>query len=97
MPIQISGHNFETTPTLKDFIEKKFSRVKKHFDHITSFHVFLSVDKLSQKAEVTIHIPGHEIYASAESEDMYKTIDFLVDKVVRQLEKYKGKFDKNHG
>ena len=89
--IQLSGHGVEITPILNDFINKKISRVRKHFNNITSIHAFLSVDKLSQKAEMTLHIPGHEFYASAESEDMYKTIDLLTGKIIRQIEKYKGK------
>jgi putative sigma-54 modulation protein len=95
LPIQISGHGVEITPTLHDFINKKFGRITKHSDHITNIHIFLNISKHTQKAEATIHIPGHEIYASAESEDMYKTIDLLLDKVIRQLDKYKEK-NKNH-
>lgn len=90
-PIQISGHKVEITPTLHDFINKKFGRIAKHSDHITTIHIFLSVSKRAQAAEATIHIPGHEVYAKAESEDMYKTIDLLLAKVVRQLDKYKEK------
>lgn len=91
LPIQFSGHGFEVTPTLQDFIQKKFSRIQKHSVNITKIHLFFSVDKLIQAAEATIHIPGHEIYAKAESEDMYKTIDLLIDKVIRQLDKCKRK------
>lgn len=96
LPIQISGHGVEITPTIHDFIHKKFSRVQKHFEQITSSHIFLMVNKLEQVAEAKLHIPGHEIYARAKSEDMYKTIDLLVDKLIRQLDKHKGKYDKNH-
>jgi putative sigma-54 modulation protein len=95
VPIQVSGHEVEITPTLHDFINKKFDRVGKHSHHITTIHIFLSISKLVQKAEATLHIPGHQIFANAESEDMYKTIDLLVAKVIRQLDKYKEKL-KNH-
>jgi len=93
-PIQISGHGIEITPTLHDFIHKKFSHLQKHFDRITSIHVFLNINKLSQEAEATVHIPGYEASARAESEDMYKTIDLLIAKLLRQLDKHKGKVDK---
>ena len=88
-PIQISGHGIEITPTLREFIDKKFDRLKKHANHITSIHIFFNVTKLTQAAEATIHIPGHEISAKAESDDMYKTIDILVDKIIHQLDKHK--------
>ena len=89
--IQFSGHGVGITQGLHDFTTEKFERVQKHAHGITSLHVFFSVNKLSQEAETTIHIPGHEVYAKAESEDMYKTIDLLIDKVIRQLDKHKEK------
>jgi len=96
LPIQFSGHDVEITQVLHDFANKKFARLQKHSDHITSIHVFLGINKLMQTAEATVHVPGFEVYASAESEDMYKTIDLLIDKLVRQLDKHKGKGDKKH-
>ncbi|MCK4608595.1 MAG: ribosome-associated translation inhibitor RaiA [Gammaproteobacteria bacterium] len=89
--IQYTGHNLDVTPTLRDFIASKFKKLNRHANTITSTHVILSVDKLRQIAEAKLHIPGAEIYAQSESEDMYKTIDLLVDKVVRQLKKHKDK------
>lgn len=94
LPIQFSGHGIEITQTLRDFANKKLNRLQKHSHSITSTHVFFNVNKILQAAEATVHVPGLEIYASAESEDMYKTIDLLVDKLVRQLDRYKGKSDK---
>ena len=91
LPIQLSGHGLEITPTLRDFTNKKFTRLQKHAHSITSIHVIFDVNKLLQAAEATVHVPGLEIYASAESEDLYKTIDLLIDKLVRQLDRYKGK------
>jgi putative sigma-54 modulation protein len=91
LPITFSGHGYEITQTLRDFVAKKFQKLQKHSDNITSIHVFFNINKLLQIAEATVHIPSVEIYASAESEDMYKTIDLLVDKLIRQLEKHKQK------
>ena len=96
LPIQFSGHGVGITQTLHDFATKKFERLQKHSDHITSIHVFFNVNKLLQVAEATVHVPGFEVYASAESEDMYKTIDLLIDKLIRQIDKHKGKSDKGH-
>lgn len=89
--IQFSGHGDGVTQELHDFTTEKFERIQKHAHKATSIHVFFNVNKLSQEAEATIHIPGHEVYASAESEDMYKTINLLVDKVMHQLDKHKEK------
>jgi putative sigma-54 modulation protein len=89
--IQFTGHNIEITSPIRDYVSKKFKKFKRHVDSITSIHVILNVDKLRQIAEAKLHIPGAEIYAQTESDDMYKAIDILVDKLVRQLEKRKGK------
>jgi putative sigma-54 modulation protein len=91
--IQFTGHNINITPTLREFTHTKFKRLERYADRITSIHIVFDVDKIRQTAEAKIHLPGNEIYASAESEDMYKTIDALVDKLARQLGKYKGKGD----
>ncbi|MBN2690093.1 MAG: ribosome-associated translation inhibitor RaiA [Gammaproteobacteria bacterium] len=90
--IQFTGQNIEITPILRDFISNKFKKLKRYAEDITSTHVILNVDSPARQiAEAKLHVPGSEIYAKAESEDMYKTIDVLVDKLVRQLSKHKGK------
>ena len=89
--IQFTGHKVELTAPLRDYISKKFKRLQRHADTITSIHVILNIDKARQIAEAKLHIPSAEIYAGAESEDMYKTIDALIDKLVRQLKKHKNK------
>jgi putative sigma-54 modulation protein len=89
LPIIFSGHSGEVTQTLRDFVTKKFQRLQKHADNITSIHVFFNINKLLQIAEATVHIPGFELFASAESEDMYKAVDLLVDKLIRQIDKHK--------
>lgn len=91
LPIQFTGHKVELTAALKDYTEDKFKRIDRHAHDVTSIHVTFVVDKLSQIAEAKIAVTGTEIYAKAESDDMYKTIDLLIDKLVRQLDKHKGK------
>lgn len=89
--IHFSGHGVEITQTLNDFITEKFARLTKHAQQIVSIHVTLKVEKLSQIAEAHLHIPGHDVFAEADSEDMYKTVDLLIDKLVRQLDKIRTK------
>lgn len=94
--LQITGHGLEITPTLREFIDDKFERLVRHAEKITSIHVVLNVNKTRQAAEVRLHIPRAEVFAEAESEDMYKTIDLVLDKIIRQLEKHREKHEKNH-
>ncbi|MBA6412996.1 ribosome-associated translation inhibitor RaiA [Parahaliea sp. F7430] len=91
MQINVSGHHVDVTPPMRDFVDKKFERLQRHYDQITNTEVTLTVDKLIQKAEATIFIAGGEIFAAAESDDMYAAIDALTSKLDRQLIKHKEK------
>jgi putative sigma-54 modulation protein len=96
MNLTISGHHLEVTPALRDYVTAKLERIGRHFDRMIDVKVFMSVDKLIQKAEISIHVPGREIFAEASNEDLYAAIDMLVDKVDRQVIKYKSK-QRDHG
>lgn len=91
MQINISGHHVEVTDSLKAYVSEKVEKLERHFDVITRADVTLTVEKLRQKAEGNVHISGHDLHASAESEDMYAAIDSLSDKLDRQLLKHKEK------
>ena len=91
MQLTITGHHLEITSALKAYVESKLERLQRHFDQITTTHVILTVEKMAQRAEATIHIAGGDLFAQAESEDMYAAIDALADKLDRQLIKHKQK------
>jgi putative sigma-54 modulation protein len=91
MQLNISGHHVDVTDPLREYIESKFERLQRHHSHITSSEVTLIVEKQIQKAEANVHISGADIFAAAESEDMYAAIDALADKLDRQLIKHKEK------
>jgi putative sigma-54 modulation protein len=95
MNINITGHHVEVTPALRDYVTGKVDRVIRHFDQVTSVHVVLSVEKLRQKAEITLHVKGKDIYADADDTDLYAAIDALADKLDRQVLKHKEK-SSNH-
>lgn len=94
--INFTGHHIEITPALRDFTSSKFHKLLRHTDKITSIHVTFTVEKLNQIAEATLHVPGDEIYASSKSEDMYSSIDKLIEKLNKQLTKYKEKMTERH-
>lgn len=91
MNLSISGHHLEVTPALRDYVTSKLERIRRHFDQVIDVNVLLSVDKLRQKAEVTLHVRGKELFAEASDEDLYAAIDALIDKLDRQVLKYKDK------
>lgn len=91
MQLSISGHHVELTESINTYVEQKFEKLDRHSDQITHVHVVLNVEKLHHLAEATAHVTGAELFANADSEDMYTAIDQLVDKLDRQLIKHKEK------
>ncbi|MDQ5877413.1 MAG: putative sigma-54 modulation protein [Pseudomonadota bacterium] len=96
MNLQISGHHLEVTPAIREYVTAKLERVTRHFDHVIDVNVILTVEKLKQKAEVTLHVPGKDIFVEADDGDLYAAIDNLVDKLDRQVQKYKQKLQDHH-
>jgi len=96
MQINLTGHHIEVTPALRSYVESKFERVERHCNNVSEVHVVLGIEKLRRKAEATIYVAGGNLFADAEHDDMYAAIDALIDKVDRQLLKYKGKLSQHH-
>ena len=88
MQMTISGHHLEVTDPIREYVTTKLSKLERQ---ITSTSVILTVDKLQQKAEATVHVSGGELFAIAEHTDLYAAIDALTDKLDRQLIKHKEK------
>ncbi|MDD4913863.1 MAG: ribosome-associated translation inhibitor RaiA [Methylococcales bacterium] len=95
MQISITGHHVEVTDSLKAHVEEKIGKLKRHFDNVVDVHVILTVEKLEQKAEATVQISGAKLFADDVQEDMYVAIDNMVDKLDRQIVKFKEK-NQNH-
>ncbi len=91
MNLNITGNHLEVTPAIHDYVTGKLDRVVRHFDHVTAVHVVLSVEKLRQKAEVTVHVRGKNIFVESTDENLYAAIDALTDKLDRQVLKHKEK------
>ncbi|NMG05210.1 ribosome hibernation-promoting factor, HPF/YfiA family, partial [Azoarcus taiwanensis] len=89
MNLNITGHHVEVTDAIRDYVTSKLDRVIRHFDNVTSINVILSVEKLKQKAEVTLHVRGKDIFVESDDADMYAAIDSMTDKLDRQVIKYK--------
>ena len=96
MRINVTGHHVDITDPLRNYVSEKFERLERHFDHVTDVHVVLSVEKLRQTAEATMHISGGKLFADSTEEDMYAAIDGLTDKLDRQLKKHKEKITDHH-
>ncbi|MGH8397718.1 MAG: ribosome hibernation-promoting factor, HPF/YfiA family [Gammaproteobacteria bacterium] len=89
MQIDITGHHLDITQALRSYVQNKFERLERHFDHVTGMHVVLTVAKLEHKAEATLQVDRGKLFADAVQPDMYAAIDVLTDKLDRQLKKFK--------
>ena len=96
MNLNIIGRHFEITKALNEHIENKFIRIKNHFDHVIDAKFILSVEKFNNIVDATIHLPHQDINAKSVDEDMYKSIDLVINKIDRQVIKYKEKFRDHH-
>ena len=95
MNLSVSGHHVEVTPALRGYVQTKLEKVTRHFDHVIDAHVILTVNKIRQKAEVTLHVRGKDLHCESEQDDLYAAIDLLADKLDRQVLRYKDKlYDK---
>ncbi len=95
MQISVTGHHLDITDSLRDYINTKFERLERHFDHVTDVHVILENEKINNKAEATFNVSGAKLFAEDHQEDMYAAIDGLTDKLDRQIVKHKEKLKKH--
>lgn len=96
MQLHVTGRHVEVTPALKDYVYTKLEKLERHFDNVTDVHCILTVEKLRHKAEATVMVSGAKLYADAVDENMYAAIDLLLDKLDRQVKKYKEKLTDHH-
>ena len=93
MQLSISGHHLDITEAIKQHSIEKLSKIKHHFDHLININMILEVDKDVQKAEATIHVSGADLFAKAESDNLYVSIDQMVNKLDSQIKKHKEKLN----
>ena len=91
MQLDITAHQIDLTDALQQHVRGKMRKLERHSNEITYMHVVLNIEKHCHQAEATAHVPGAELFANADAEDMYAAIDLLADKIDRQLLKNKGK------
>lgn len=99
MNVSISGHHISVTEAMDTAVREKLEKVERHFDQIQSIQVILSLDnsgggKKSHKAEAIMRVSGHEMFVQSYDDDMYKAINDMVDKLSRQIRKYKTRLER---
>ncbi|WP_418791000.1 ribosome hibernation-promoting factor, HPF/YfiA family [Phosphitispora sp. TUW77] len=93
MKIIVRGKNIEVTNALKDYVEKKLVKLEKYLD-LSEAQVTLVVVKDTHKVEVTIPVNGMILRGEEATDDMYASVDLVIEKLEKQINKYKSKFSK---
>lgn len=101
MNLTISGHHLDVTASIREYVRTKLERVTRHFEQVVDVNVLLSVEKLKekelrQKAEVTLHVKGKDIFVETANQDLYAAIDQLMAKLDRQVCKHKERVQDHH-
>ena len=99
--IIIKTHHVDITESIKDYVDKKLSKLDHFFDRIQEIHVDLDIEKVPneddrQVASATVFVPGSAIIAKEASKDLYASVDGMIDKLQRQIKKYKDKLRLKH-
>jgi putative sigma-54 modulation protein len=96
MNILITGQHLDLTPAIRAYVENKLERIVRHFDQVIDIAVILGVETTAEKerrhrAEVNLRVKGDVLHAECRAEDLYAAIDMLMEKLDRQVLKFKGK------
>jgi putative sigma-54 modulation protein len=89
MFMKITGRHLVITPALRQHIESRFERLVRYEVKLSHLEVILGVSKLQHSAEVVCTMQGRRIQAKASTQEMYATIDQLVDRLSTQIRKHK--------
>jgi putative sigma-54 modulation protein len=93
MKYNIRGENLDVTEALRDYVEKKLGKLERYFEAppTSEVHVTLSMVREMKNVEVTIPLTGVMLRAEEKDNDMYASIDLVLDKLERQIRKHKTK------
>lgn len=91
MEITVTFRHIDSSESLKAYAEEKVSKLDKYFDFPVDAHIVLAVEKFRRSAEVTLNVNGTIINGVIETEDMYSAIDQVMDKIEKQVKRYREK------
>ncbi len=94
MNINVRGKNIEVTDALREYVEKRVGKLEKYFDNLEDIQVTLLVEKERHRVEVTAPVNGIILRGEEETPDMYSSIDLVVEKLEKQINKYKTRLAK---
>ncbi|MDR0966526.1 MAG: ribosome-associated translation inhibitor RaiA [Myxococcales bacterium] len=96
MQVNITFRGIESTEGLKNHLQDRLSHLEKFFDRALEAQAVLSIERYLQNADITIYAGQYVLRGRVKSEDMYKSIDDAVEKIEKQLNRYKGRLRATH-
>ena len=97
MNYNIRGENIEVTPAIREYVEKKITKIERYFTETPDANVNVNLKIYNdKKAKVEVTIPMQNLVLRAEevNDDMYAAIDLISDKLERQIRKHKTKVNR---
>lgn len=94
MQLAITGRHMDVTDALKEHIEGRLGKLKGHFERIIDARVILAVEKHRHIAEITLHANGIRIHGRESSDDMYGSVDAVVEKLDKQVRKFRTRINR---
>ena len=101
MDLQLTGHNVEILPTVRSYVEKKLEKLGRHLSNLEGVKVELTEQKTKSQTQryriqVTLEVNGTLLRAEEQAENLLIAIDKVVPALDRQIERYKGKFNRKN-
>lgn len=97
MKVKITGRKIEVSDKLKEYAEKRISKLEKYFQQLIDIHLILYVEKIDHTAELIINGDAVQFHAREKAADFYSAIDLLIDKIESQVTRYKDKIQSRKG
>src|SRR5258706_16340464 len=96
MQLNVKGKNLQVSDAIRDYAERKLSKLDKQVHELTRIEIELAVEKNpsvadNQVAEATVWLKGHTLRARESTRDMKASIDELTEKLVRQIHEERDK------
>lgn len=95
--VQVRGKNIDVTPALRDYVEKRLGKLDRFLENMGEAIATLVVEGDSHKIEVTIPVNGMLLRGEEATAEMYSSVDLVVEKMERQIERYKGRINRRNG
>ncbi|MDD3966003.1 MAG: ribosome-associated translation inhibitor RaiA [Candidatus Neomarinimicrobiota bacterium] len=97
MNILITARQFTISEETRNYVENEIQRVLKVFDRVVSVHITLErIKSYEYMTQIVLKAPLKTLTLREKDEELTKSIDLAVDKMIRQIQKYKGQFQTKH-